>query len=520
MASYSVGMNPSIKEVKEVLDENTYSLKKLFSSKNINKWSFHKPLKRNDIESDLTEEAIQSSKSGLRYNEIKMGGTTPIDYNQLAQFRTVEGLTQYFTEAEYDRPTTADKARLGDFRLYTHNALPTDCAYNGTHGIFPNKDNYKPIIGVDTTKSDFYAYENSNTYDWYLKSDNTVHYSSSLLIDIFAFRISTENGNVLTGNSNVDMNNVIPLTFLFPEAAAKPTGSNYNCYRVGLLFFVDNHFELCVGRKSLRTGVNRTQGDILPDLCTNNYLGGLLKKMEGEVRVVPCIVKNATLSFNSNDGKNLLSGTIKFAGLYAMPSGQKDFMVNLKQVTSGGVPISPDETIYGNIIFYKRDGTKFIVETGRILKSYKDSTGKVTSAWVFAQFLSPVVASSGTGWSHFCMIIIYVEKASDWNTTHNLIITNEPDNTKNASITGSLQYKYVSVINSNGSPTYTSVSYPDKNDDRSLSKTSYGDSPGRFDLYGFPTPSTAYRFYGKIIAANVRGVSDDDYVNNLSASSV
>lgn len=380
MASYSIGGSPTINEVKTVLGESSTNLKKLFTSSKINKWSLWKPIKHTK-EVGITESDIQSAHAGLTLQELK--------YNNASITGAVGGTsafksaTLYPAEAVYDKPTSSNIARLGDFRWYSHIVPPTDSDYKEGMGAVSPTYNWDVGSATDIT-----TLEGSNSYDWIPKSNQFMSACSSGLVQCLSFRFSTYTGDVIGTADNLS----IPLSMYFDYS------SSSNRYRIGLLIKVGSVRELCVSAKTLKENAGRLGGDVIPSLGTNTYLATLLQSTTAtEVEVLPVIVENAQISFATNDGSKFYSRISNWSKLYSMPSGQGTFKLSTNKGSSAGDNFTKPSWVPSNwnaLCYINSNNTACIA-------SIVASSTQYVTVYRYAVFFSAMTTSTQTIYSYF-----------------------------------------------------------------------------------------------------------------------
>lgn len=385
---YTIGGSPTIKDVANALGASTYSLKKLFTHTNVNKWSLWKPMKNSKV-SDLTLEDIQSSKAGLTLWEMKYNGNSLI----AGSMGSIDLAQLTHPEASYDKPIQSNIARLGDFRWYVHNCPPTDSNYKDVYAVADDYDfNCGPEIEGQGTALQKYrtTTEGSNSYDWVPNSGRFMSACSQGLIQCFSFRYSTYTGDVIGSFAGINL--VIPLSMFFSYS------NSSNRYRLGLIIKVGDSVDLCVSAKTLKENAGRSGGDVIPTLGTNTGLALKLKQYTGsKVDVIPCIVENATINFNTPDNKNHFSYISGFSKIYAMPSGQGVFQLSCRGGSSSSsgdpntvtTPISWLPTGWSAVKYL--DSSKQVVVASRVVYSSQYATSYQYAIFKSSAFPSTTV---------------------------------------------------------------------------------------------------------------------------------
>lgn len=168
-----------------------FDLAPVCTSGKINKWSFYKPIRINQMP-DLTDAQIMQVNCGLIPNELVKLKTNCNGLNGVTGTDdTKDAILAQVLEWDYLPPLNA--YRVNDFDGYNHGALPSD----------------KDWEDYSFQKSDLTAIENSDASVANMSGVNFTIDKSLKILTKFAMKITDGTGNYI-GNANDDM---LPLAY-------------------------------------------------------------------------------------------------------------------------------------------------------------------------------------------------------------------------------------------------------------------------------------------------------------------
>lgn len=295
------------------------------TSGKINKWSFHKPIRINQMP-DLTDAQIMQAHCGLTPQVLGKLKTNCNGLNGVAGTDdTKDAILAQVLEWDYTPPLNA--YRTNDFDGYNHGSLPSDKDW----------DNYSILL------SDLTAIENS---DASLASTSggvnfTIDKSLKILTQ-FAVRLADGTGNYI-GSGNDDM---LPLSYAAGGGMISGEGWRI-AYAVEIPAASGTpEWYLFIGRKALDASLSVTDARnyFPPDMSSNTsavkMLIAAVNRGVKSFTAIPCLVRNAMMTFEANQSyPNRKISRVQVNSdtlIYSMPSGVQS--VKFSITTSGTIP--------------------------------------------------------------------------------------------------------------------------------------------------------------------------------------
>lgn len=317
-----------------------YDVAEACISNKVNKWSFKKPIRVSQF-TEVTDEQIMQNHCGLALEELGLLRVMVDGYQDVSGNYSKEEVLDEVEECGYTKPN--EYYRLTDFEGYNHKALPSD----------------KDWIDYSFKKSELTAIENEDTSldpnD--IPTNDYTFTISKTLKQMFKFSVflGGDNDYNYIGSGNADM---LPLSYISGNNLIEGEGWRI-AYAIHTPYDASgnstNRWHLFIGRKVMDTASDNyqtMQGYYPPDMSSNTHavkaILGCVNKGVKSFTMIPCLVKNARLSFDGSQSPNYKISQVildSYSEIYAMPSGIKSVILSV--TTSGGMPQ------IGNIIAVK-----------------------------------------------------------------------------------------------------------------------------------------------------------------------